>query len=468
MEREYQAGTVSPQAFCEFYVATLAGRTRAHWEPLRREFLDTVVAPRIGRGSHELVERHRGAGELVVLTTATNRFLTELTAAHLGLPHLIATECELDADGRFTGRIAGTLNMREGKVSRLHEWLAAQRLDAARLRVHVLQRLDQRPAAAVGRAPPGGGEPRHAPGRGGRRARLAGAATARPRQLGPARPRGSALATGRALPGFTLQNHRCNRVARCCRHATWLPPRYPCRRAGRCWPCCRPAPAWCRNAPASRPRSACRRPGRRAAMASTGSTSRARLVESLQRSAADRAGRGLAADQHRRAQPHSPTCSRRARWSRCKTPPCCRRSTPAARPSAARATAYAAQQPVSRRLRRELGARSLRRQPRRLERRASRCAGQRRLAGRRAGLGRRRGGDATTSRCAAPACACRWRARTSSCRKRRCRSRSGARKPAWARRSRSSRRAPRAEQTRALIPVLDSHAWRRPRSASRC
>ncbi|HET9205426.1 MAG TPA: HAD family hydrolase [Burkholderiaceae bacterium] len=129
MEREYQAGTVSPQAFCEFYVSTLAGHTKAHWEPLRREFLEAVIAPRIGRASHDLVERHRSAGELVVLTTATNRFLTELTAVHLGLPHLIATECEHDAEGRFTGRIAGQLNMREGKVSRLHEWLALQRMD---------------------------------------------------------------------------------------------------------------------------------------------------------------------------------------------------------------------------------------------------------------------------------------------------------------------------------------------------
>lgn len=129
MAREYSAGTVSAQAFCEFYVSTLAGRTREQWEPLRREYLDTVIAPRIGRNAHELVERHRRAGDLVVMTTATNRFLTELTAAHLGLPHLIATECETDADGRFTGRIAGTLNMREGKIARLHDWLARQRLE---------------------------------------------------------------------------------------------------------------------------------------------------------------------------------------------------------------------------------------------------------------------------------------------------------------------------------------------------
>jgi HAD superfamily hydrolase (TIGR01490 family) len=129
MAGDYQAGTVSPQAFCEFYVGTLAGRSRAQWEPLRREFHDSVIVPRIGCRAHKLVERHREAGELVVLTTATNRFITELTAAHLGLPHLIATECDTDGDGRFTGRIAGTLNMREGKVTRLHEWLAVQRIE---------------------------------------------------------------------------------------------------------------------------------------------------------------------------------------------------------------------------------------------------------------------------------------------------------------------------------------------------
>jgi HAD superfamily hydrolase (TIGR01490 family) len=129
MEREYKAGTVSPLAFCEFYVSTLAGRPRTLWEPLRRDYLEQVIVPRIGQAARELVARHRDAGDLVVLTTATNRFLTELTAVHLGIAHLIATECELDDNDCFTGRVAGTLNMREGKVTRLHEWLAQRHLD---------------------------------------------------------------------------------------------------------------------------------------------------------------------------------------------------------------------------------------------------------------------------------------------------------------------------------------------------
>jgi HAD superfamily hydrolase (TIGR01490 family) len=129
MEREYKAGTVSALEFCEFYVSTLAGRPRALWEPLRRDYLEQVIVPRIGASARALVARHRDAGDLVVMTTATNRFLTELTAAHLGLPHLIATECELDDNDCFTGRVAGTLNMREGKVARLHEWLALHHID---------------------------------------------------------------------------------------------------------------------------------------------------------------------------------------------------------------------------------------------------------------------------------------------------------------------------------------------------
>ena len=129
MARQYRAGLVSPHAFCNFYVATLAGHSAADWGPLRHQFLDTVVAPRISPAAHALVRRHRIAGDLIVLTTATNRFLTTLTAAHLGLPHLIATECETDADGRFTGRTTGTLNMREGKVVRLQDWLAARQIE---------------------------------------------------------------------------------------------------------------------------------------------------------------------------------------------------------------------------------------------------------------------------------------------------------------------------------------------------
>ena len=124
MERDYRAGTVSVQAFCAFYVGTLAGRSAVQWRPLCQRFLDEEIAPRLSAAARELVQQHQLARDLVVLTTATNRVITELTAAHLGIEHLIATECEAAPDGLLTGRITGTPNMRAGKLARLQAWLA--------------------------------------------------------------------------------------------------------------------------------------------------------------------------------------------------------------------------------------------------------------------------------------------------------------------------------------------------------
>jgi HAD superfamily hydrolase (TIGR01490 family) len=128
MEAAYKAGTVGVHEFSSFYVGTLAGRSPAQWAPLRERFLAEEIAPRIPAAAHAQVRLHQQAGHTVVLTTATNRVITERTAVHLGIEHLIATECELGPDGTYTGRVQGMPNMREGKVVRLREWLGARGL----------------------------------------------------------------------------------------------------------------------------------------------------------------------------------------------------------------------------------------------------------------------------------------------------------------------------------------------------
>ena len=133
MARRYAEGSVGAQEFCEFYVATLAGRSPAGWSALCEEFLAEVVAPRIPPAAHALVESHRARGDRLVLTTATNRVLTAMTARHLRIDDLLATEVEV-LDERCTGRTTGVLNMREGKVERLQAWLVEQALPSVMLR----------------------------------------------------------------------------------------------------------------------------------------------------------------------------------------------------------------------------------------------------------------------------------------------------------------------------------------------
>ena len=126
LEVAYRAGAVSAAEFSAFFVGALARHSPADWSPWLDRFLDDVVWPRVPAAAVALVEAHRAQGDLLVLTTATNRLITERTARALRFPHLIATEVGWGDDGRCTGQPVGTLNMREGKVARLHAWLAAQ------------------------------------------------------------------------------------------------------------------------------------------------------------------------------------------------------------------------------------------------------------------------------------------------------------------------------------------------------
>ena len=133
MAAAYTAGSVTPADYCNFYASTLAGHGESYWQPLRERFLQEVIRPRIPADARALLQQHREAGHTLVLTTATNRVVSALTAADLGVDHYLATEVEV-IDGLFTGRTQGTLNMRTGKVERLRAWLQGQGQTEAVLR----------------------------------------------------------------------------------------------------------------------------------------------------------------------------------------------------------------------------------------------------------------------------------------------------------------------------------------------
>lgn len=124
--QEYLAGTLDIDEFAEFSMAALTRYPRAQMEALRERFVDQAIRPRIATGAAALLARHREAGDALLITTATNRFITAPIATLLDVPHLLATEPEI-VDGRYTGRIAaGGANFQAGKVTLLKRWLEAQ------------------------------------------------------------------------------------------------------------------------------------------------------------------------------------------------------------------------------------------------------------------------------------------------------------------------------------------------------
>lgn len=133
MAAQYVAGTVQPEAYCQLHASTVIGRTPAELLPMRQRFVERWILPRLGDEAHALLERHRSAGDTLLLTTATSRVVSGLTAQALGFTHYLCTELEL-SDGRYNGRISGTLNMRTGKLEKLRAWLAEQQLPESLLK----------------------------------------------------------------------------------------------------------------------------------------------------------------------------------------------------------------------------------------------------------------------------------------------------------------------------------------------
>ena len=122
--QEYVAGTLDIHAFCRFAFAPLAEHPRQQLEAWRERFLDEVIRPMIAPGAPALLERHRTAGDELIIITATNQFVTQPIADMLGVDRLIATLAEEREDGEFTGELEGTPCFQEGKIVRLHQELA--------------------------------------------------------------------------------------------------------------------------------------------------------------------------------------------------------------------------------------------------------------------------------------------------------------------------------------------------------
>lgn len=119
----YKAGTLDILEFLAFALAPLASHARAQLDAWHDRFMRERILPMIGAPARALVERHRAAGDLCAVVTATNRFVTAPIAREFGVAHLVATEPEC-VDGRFTGRVAGTPCFREGKIGCVEQWLA--------------------------------------------------------------------------------------------------------------------------------------------------------------------------------------------------------------------------------------------------------------------------------------------------------------------------------------------------------
>jgi HAD superfamily hydrolase (TIGR01490 family) len=129
----YRAGTLDIHEYVRFATEAVKRQGAINSEAAHANYMRSVIQPAIKEQALALVRQHQQEGDQVIIVTATNEFVTRPIAQAFGVEELIAVELELDTapggSGWITGEIKGVPSVREGKVTRVANWLASRNLD---------------------------------------------------------------------------------------------------------------------------------------------------------------------------------------------------------------------------------------------------------------------------------------------------------------------------------------------------
>ncbi len=124
---DYKNGNLDIYKFLEFQLKLLSQHPKKRLDELHLKYMDQVIRPMMTQKAQDLVDKHKAQGDLCLVITATNSFVTKPIAAAYGIEHLIGTDPEM-VNGEYTGGVSGVPSFKEGKVTRINQWLAERGL----------------------------------------------------------------------------------------------------------------------------------------------------------------------------------------------------------------------------------------------------------------------------------------------------------------------------------------------------
>ena len=107
----------------------VAGKHRPELQALAREIADERILPQVYPDLAQMIEAHRADGVLTFVATAAPAELAEIMAQGLGMAGGLGTTAEVDAQERYSGRLAGTVLQGAAKAGAVERHAAAVGID---------------------------------------------------------------------------------------------------------------------------------------------------------------------------------------------------------------------------------------------------------------------------------------------------------------------------------------------------
>ncbi|MEF1226094.1 HAD family hydrolase [Vibrio fortis] len=121
----YTQGKLDMEDYLTFAMQPLADMTTQQVNALVEECVDTKVLPNLFKQTLPLIEQLKRDEIDMLIISASVTFLVEVVGRKLGIPVALGIDL-VEKQGRYTSKIEGVPSYREGKVTRLEQWIAAQ------------------------------------------------------------------------------------------------------------------------------------------------------------------------------------------------------------------------------------------------------------------------------------------------------------------------------------------------------
>jgi HAD superfamily hydrolase (TIGR01490 family) len=115
---QYTFGFVNAEKVAQFALRPLIGAREDVLVERCKHWFWRDVAQHVGERAKDTVADHIAKGDVCAIVTASMGFAASPLAQALRIPHVIATELEVDDEGRFTGKFIGPICYGIGKIDR--------------------------------------------------------------------------------------------------------------------------------------------------------------------------------------------------------------------------------------------------------------------------------------------------------------------------------------------------------------